>query len=158
MNDTHPGEDQLIAFALDELEGEDRARVESHLGTCEACNGTVMALRGAVDGLRTAPRPEPPARVLVDLLATQATTTADRPAPWWRRTSLPRWALHPLPAAAVMTVLVLLSFWAGRLSVHAPATSGAGGAARADSSSVIFRALPDLPEIPFEPAVTIENS
>ncbi len=158
MNETHPGEDRLIAFSLDELEGEDQVRVESHLGTCAACHDQVVTLRGAVDGLRAAPRPEPPARVLVDLLETQAATTTGRPAPWWRRGITTRRALSPIPAAAMMTLLILSSFWAGRWSVRSPAPTGHGGAARADSSAVIFRTLPDLPQIPFEPAVTIENS
>ena len=158
MNEAHHGEDQLIAFALGELEETESALVESHLTSCAHCRETVASLSGAIDAVRHAPPPEPPASTLVELLAGQGNTVRHQRRSWWRLTTPARWLPASLPAAATVAVLLLASFWAGRLSVSTPAPSHPAAASRADSSAVFTRPLPEAPRIPFESTVMIENS
>ncbi len=71
------GED-LALYALNALEGEDRARLESHLATCAACRLELEQLRGdgALLALATM-GPKPPARAKQRLMAAVA---KERPA------------------------------------------------------------------------------
>src|SRR5271170_7478825 len=68
--------DDLALYALDELRGEDRARVDEHLATCAACRLELEQLRGdtALLALSTAgPRPPQRARQrLLDAVAREA--------------------------------------------------------------------------------------
>lgn len=96
-------------FAVDLLDGEDRARVCAHLETCQPCRSEVAALTEAAEEiLLLGPEVDPPAdfasRVVerVEQLVTNDAAPHRRRRPRWH---LPRRAL----AAAAVLVLVMLA-------------------------------------------------
>src|SRR5215469_13650689 len=75
------GED-LVLYALNALEGEDRAKVEQHLASCSECRLELEHLRGdgALLALSTS-GPKPPARArarLLETIATESKTATSR--------------------------------------------------------------------------------
>jgi anti-sigma factor RsiW len=81
----HLDDDKLIGIALDELDPRDRTDAEAHAGSCPFCAAAIERLRGAIEGFRSAPLPDPPARVLLQLLGVQAGMHAPaRVRAWWR--------------------------------------------------------------------------
>jgi hypothetical protein len=46
---THVGEEQLIAFVLDDVEPAERGGIEAHLGACETCRAEAAALRTTLE-------------------------------------------------------------------------------------------------------------
>ncbi len=111
MSEHHVVEDVLIAYVLDELDPAGRTEVESHAAACPACGETIRAMEGAIARFRESALPDPPARVLMQLLETQAgNRRPSRVRPWWR---------SPIPAAAavfVQTAIFLTGFWVGHHS------------------------------------------
>jgi anti-sigma factor RsiW len=174
---------------LDEFEESERAGVEAHLAECPRCAGVVRTLADAMSGYRESTRQEAPARILVDLIEAQAATleategirqaaeashdeaAASRTARGAAypgvlttpRSLFQRWVLSlapPVVVAALLLVLFLTGFWAGRRSVpepiapaaptHSPVTSSTD----ARVATVIRHPLPDPPRIPFQPALS----
>jgi anti-sigma-K factor RskA len=125
------------AYAMDALDGPDRARFEQHLGRCEECTREVAGLREATARLAAAAAARPPAALREPLLARTARTrqlppvatgapvagARRRPAPGRAthrfRPRVPRLALALAGAAA----LVVAAIWAGGLAVR-PAQPG----------------------------------
>jgi len=131
----HPSDEQLIAFALDDLDGAARDEVARHRSTCVRCDGVLTLLARGLDAYRDAPLPAPPAEGLVRLLDAQARAARPAPRPLRRPAA---W----LAAAAVLVAVFVGGFWAGR---HAPL------AARPDEA--LARPLPPPPAVAFHAAV-----
>lgn len=139
MNEHHIVEDVLVAYLLDELDPAGRRDVEAHIATCATCRETIRAMEEAIAGYSKSALPNPPARVLMQLLETQARGRRRFGArPWWR---------SPIPAAAavfVQTAIFLTGFWVGHHSAPASGTAGiAGGGLRGGS-------LPPAPQVAFQ--------
>jgi len=143
MNDTrHPGDDVLVAFALDETPARERAAIETHLDGCETCRGIVLRLHAALEAYRTVKPPEAPAHVLADLLEAQAAARAPRPG--WR----PRLRLVFVTAGLIALAGIFASgFWIGRST--APAGTPATAAAEKGGTAPGARPLPERPAIEF---------
>lgn len=150
MNAIHPDDDTLVACALDELEARDRAAIEAHLAVCETCRGIEGRMRAALDAYRMSEPAEAPARVLADLLETQAALRARR-AGWSRR-------LRPVFVTAALVVFAGIfasGFWMGRSTAPAPAVAAApvkAGMNRAPEP----RPLPARPAIDFRTEPPLE--
>jgi anti-sigma-K factor RskA len=106
------GED-LVLYALNALEGEDRVKVEKHLASCNECRLELEQLRGdgALLALSTS-GPKPPARArarLLETIATESKTPISR-ANDSREMGHPRsrWAWFGWASAAAMVVLAAL--------------------------------------------------
>jgi anti-sigma-K factor RskA len=91
------------AYALDALDGTDRARFERHLARCEVCVQEVRGLAETAALLGTAAAVAPPQRMRAHVLAA-ATRTSQHPPPAAER-PVRRW----LPRLAVMTAAVALA-------------------------------------------------
>jgi anti-sigma factor RsiW len=139
MSEHHILEDVLIAYLLDELAAADRTEVESHAAACATCGETIRTMEEAIARFRVAALPDPPARVLMQLLETQAENRRpSRVRPWWR---------SPIPAAAavfVQTAIFLTGFWVGH---HSAPASGAAGFA---DEELRGGSLPPAPHVAFQ--------
>jgi anti-sigma factor RsiW len=148
MSTDHPTDDQLIALALDELDGPpaERRRLTAHVAACPGCRSLVAGLERALETYGGASPPAAPAEILVELLGAQAAARAARALGPPHRHWLWRW--RPMSAAALLVLIGLLSFWAGRRS--------AGTASRPPTQTsterVLERPLPEPPAIPFRTA------
>lgn len=144
MTTPHPGDDRLIDYALAELQAGDRGSVETHLEQCNDCRKVVATLSTIVQSAQVAHPPEPPARLLVDLLQAQADA---RSGPSPRITGSNRFATA---AAAVVLIGVIFAggFFTGRQATtpSSPVRSGV------DTLRVVRPPLPEPPEIPFQTA------
>lgn len=148
MKVTHREDDRLIAYVLDELEESERKAVQVHLAQCRTCSEVVASLMGAMEAFRATPRPHAPAQILVDLLETQAEASARVPSrSWWR---LP---FRVAAAVAVVALLFLTGFWAGRLTAPPPSPP----APVFQSGPAVHSPLPEPPEIPFQTALAHGN-
>ena len=95
----HPSE--LLAGYVDgTLSEAERAVVDTHLSTCEACPREVADARRAREALRALPRPSAPPGLAHEALAAAATTPT--PASRWNRAA-------GLAAAAVLVILVAVA-------------------------------------------------
>ena len=111
MNDSHPGQDRLDAYLLDELDATEREAIGAHLRGCESCRKAVAAMERALAAYRNAGPDEAPARVLDGLLATQGARAPRRIAE--ARSGFRR--PGSLLAASVAAVAIFLSgFWLGQ--------------------------------------------
>jgi hypothetical protein len=107
----------LPDMAADVCEEDDRAAVEAHLSTCEACRAELESLRSAVAILSGAPPLlDPPSSLRDRVLAIPGTDEAPagaprrsrpRPAPRARRRRRPIWA--PLAAGLAVAALALVA-------------------------------------------------
>jgi len=122
MSEQHLVDDVLIAYLLDELDPSDRRDVESHVAACAACGETIRRMDAAMARFRESALPDPPARVLMQLIEAQARNRKSSWArPWWR---------SPIPAAAavfIQTAIFLTGFWIGHHSAPAPGSSKIDG-------------------------------
>jgi anti-sigma factor RsiW len=73
--------DEAVAFALDDLDGEVRARMVAHLDACPACRREVASLAATLDRMTAATGPVPPSREFVARVLTAAGATEETPAP-----------------------------------------------------------------------------
>jgi len=148
MKDLHPGDDRLIAYALDELEGPERSNIEAHLHGCGVCRSVIASLAGALEAFRASPGTDPPADVLVELVEAQTSAR--------ERRSLGRWVFGPAAAMAVAVLLAavfLAGFLSGRYTAPVSGPVSPGGARNA----VIGHPLPEPPHIPFQAAPVAER-
>ncbi len=86
----------LVAYLYDEVDAQDRQRVDEHLGHCAACAGEVAALSGVRTGLT---QWAPPEAELGFTIIRREPATVLRPVQWWN--TAPVWA------QAVAAILVL---------------------------------------------------
>ena len=102
--------DNLVDYIYQELDAEELARIEGHLGECEACARELQAFERTRELMQQLPQPEPSASVTESLLreAGRAARAGAQPGPWERvRMGLRGLVAHPAMAAAVAVVLVL---------------------------------------------------
>jgi anti-sigma factor RsiW len=139
MSEHHIVEDVLIAYLLDELDPASRAEVVSHAAACATCGETIRAMEKAIAGYSESALPDPPARVLMQLLEAQGEhRRPSRIRPWWR---------SPIPAAAavfVQTAIFLTGFWVGHQSAPTSRTVGIDGEGVREGS------LPPAPQVAFQ--------
>jgi len=137
------GED-LALYALNALDGEDRAKLERHLASCADCRGELEALRGdgALLALSTM-GPKPPARSRQRLLNAVAAEANVIPASRMRQSQeiggpvRSWWGWGGWAAAAAAIVLAVL-FWQENTALKQSLT------AMSDRSSQTARELDDL--------------
>src|SRR5260370_15720102 len=95
--------EDLALYALDAIEGAERATLEKHLEECASCRRELEQLRGDAALLAlSASGPRPPARAqtrLMDAIAKEPKGQMLKPRPQW-------WAALGWAAAAAMIVLV----------------------------------------------------
>ena len=99
------------AYALDAIDGPDRARFERHLARCPACTAELRELREATARLAGAAAADPPADLIEHVVAAAARTRqqpppaarppARRPGPGRPRRAAPRWVAAGLAAAVL---------------------------------------------------------
>lgn len=101
--------DDLALYALNALEGEDRASLEKHLATCPDCRRELEQLRadGALLALSTT-GPKPPARSRQRLLDAVAKEAAVHPRSATQRPRSAIWGWLGWAAAAVAIVIAVL--------------------------------------------------
>ncbi len=81
-NDCRNIEPLLAAYALDSLEGEERAQVDGHLPACPDCRARLAEYRAVADGLLMAvPGSAPPARLRQALVDRTGQSTDPKSAP-----------------------------------------------------------------------------
>jgi anti-sigma-K factor RskA len=102
----------LAAYALDSLEGTDRARVEAHLPSCAGCRASLSDYRAVADGLlMSVPEVAPPPAIRQALLQAMgkpvAADSRSRRSPGERFPAW-RWALGLGVAGVLVANLVLL--------------------------------------------------
>jgi anti-sigma factor RsiW len=170
MTNAHPPEDRLIAMVLDELAGDERDAIEAHVGDCDACREIVLGLRRVLDGYRAAPESDAPASVLVELLEAQAaesgTATHDQsPARHLEgahvvtgRTGLRQWLVSPLPAAALLVLLLAGAFWIGRSTAPVDQHTASTPPSSVHGLTVELGDLPELPQIPFQVVAVFDST
>ena len=100
------------AYALDAIDGPDRARFERHLARCPACTAELRELREATARLAGAAAADPPADLIEQVVAAAARTRqlppaaarppARRPGPGRLRRAAPRWVAAGLAAAVLV--------------------------------------------------------
>jgi anti-sigma-K factor RskA len=111
-------DDLIAAHALDSLEPDEAARVETHLADCTACRAKLREMEAVAGALAyAAPRAAPPPELRTRLLAAIEPTVAAQPEPpaeqrarpaaarrgWWPRLSA---VAVPALAAAVVALVV----------------------------------------------------
>jgi len=113
MSGNHPGDDRLVALALDDLDAPERDEVERHVVACDGCRRTLDTLRRVLHAYRTAPDPPPPAAGLVRLLEAQAAR---------RRGARPSFGARPVLALAAAAMLLAFAggYWAGQRQPRPP--------------------------------------
>jgi anti-sigma factor RsiW len=147
MNDRHPTEDELIAWALDDLAAADREEVAAHFAGCPQCRELAQGLQAALRSYRTSRRPEDaPTRILADLLAAQA-----RHVRGGGRWSTLRRLAPALAAAALLGVVFLTGFWMGSRSEGPPIAPQ-----RDEAGSALRSPLPDPPRVDFQATPPLE--
>ncbi|HSK08775.1 MAG TPA: zf-HC2 domain-containing protein [Vicinamibacterales bacterium] len=120
----HPTEERLLLHHYGDVEGPERAAIDEHLRTCQACRDRLAALARTLAAVRPLPVPERPADYgsqvwarLQPKLAGQRRAkpllwgAASAGLPWWRGGTFP---LDRLAYAAGVAVLVVAAFVAGR--------------------------------------------
>jgi anti-sigma factor RsiW len=149
MSTMHPGEDELIAYALGEMDPRERAGIEAHLGACEGCRELARRLGAALAAYRSSESREAPARVLADLLEAQAELRPGRGARGWR--------LQPILVAAALVVVAGIfasGYWMGRDAARVTgSTAPAVGSPRGGPPA---RPLPERPAIEFRSEPPLE--
>jgi anti-sigma-K factor RskA len=101
--DEHSWEQQLPAYALGALDGEEARVLEAHLGECERCRERLRWLQPAVDVIPASveqlqPRPELKA-ALMEAVRGESAETSESRRPWWRGARMV--SLRPALALAV---------------------------------------------------------
>jgi hypothetical protein len=158
----HPDHEQLAAFQAGDGDRRQRADVEAHLAGCPSCAEMVASVEQARSRLALLEEPAlPPGlhdRLAAAVEGEAAQTTADGPAPWYRRRPAERPHARPTPwyrrpvawgaAAALLLAALVVPFLdrsGGNLTTagggggadSAQEAANAGGAAGADSLPLI---------------------
>lgn len=94
---------EISAFLDGALAVEDRARVDAHLSSCEACSRELAALRHMKLVLSTAPRKTLPADLALTLERRFVSA-----APWWRTAAKPGFWI---PAGAASAAVLAVGLW-----------------------------------------------
>lgn len=97
----------LALYIYDELRGDERAAVETHLASCETCRKAMEQARDLMDLLRGQPVAEPAPDLLVHCRQ-RLEESLDREQMGWRalvRAWLPLAAAHPARAATALTLV-----------------------------------------------------
>lgn len=133
MKPNHPSDDHLIAYSLEEIESELHDSIAAHVAGCEVCTQTVSSLTQALEAFRSEALPPTSADTLVSLLEAQAAHTSRRRSLW---SSINPFRL--VPALALLAVLFLAGFVAGRGSLFPPMGSR-GDSAQLPASQNLHR-------------------
>jgi hypothetical protein len=149
---THITEEQLVAFALDDVEAGTRAAVEAHVETCAACHASLDEIRATLDHAAAIEIPERgddygasvwqsiesrldesqlSATSHVGTSALQHGTLAHRHSGTSARLAV---RLAPWLAAAAALLLVVGAYWLGRRNAEMDGASQAPTTAQAPSS------------------------
>lgn len=114
MNESHDDprwEDEIAAYALDALAGDERASVEAHLAGCDRCRRQLQWFEPAVRALPEAvPQVDPPRRLRRRLMREVRADAAASAAASENRRSRLRWLppwLSPVAATAVLAAVVV---------------------------------------------------
>lgn len=147
MNE-HLSDDELILHFYGETDRADEARVESHLASCAECrlaNDRLRRVMTLVDSAAPAEAPEGFERVMWAKLEPQiahqghGTHQGHRRHRWLRSIFwMPQWAL-----AGGVAALLVVAFWAGRISNVAPTAVPSNAVAAVEPSRVLQTAVGD---------------
>jgi len=131
--------EDLALYALDALQGEDRARVDGHLAECAACRRELEQLRGDTALLAlsaTGPRPPQRARQrLLDAVAREPREprlVASTPRSWW---GILGWA------AAAAVIVFAFSLWRQNSVLQATLASVSSQAAKSERETEELRKI-----------------
>jgi anti-sigma factor RsiW len=141
MSEHHPADDNLVAYALDEVGAAEREEIASHLAECKPCAAVVRRLGSIIETYRTSTDAGAPPGILAELMEAQSAARERMATPWWRLKPV-----YAAAAAAGIAVLFLSGFLAGRISAPTPAVPGA----HPETQIAIPRPLPDPPVIDFQ--------
>jgi hypothetical protein len=140
----HPDDDELVAYALKDLDAPECDAMATHIATCRTCGERVRTLLQIVESSAADPEPVAPEQVLGELLCRAAESRRDV---WRWRNQL----LRPVPSAIAAIVALLcfaVGFYQGRSA--SPSAHGTRDTARPASES--RGPLPTPPMVPFETA------
>ena len=117
---THITEEQLVAYALDDVEAGTRAAVEAHVDACPECRTSLEEIRATLDASARIDIPERGddygAKVW-DAIESRLSESSHISTPALRHgTPVPRLSLRPAPwlAAAAVVALAVGAYWLGR--------------------------------------------
>jgi anti-sigma factor RsiW len=123
--------ERLVALVLDDLEGEKRAAVESHVAGCPSCARRIAQLRRTLDVIGALPEAEsrPVAMDRLRAEIAKAEAYAEQPHSILPRRPVRRWRwAFPMAAAAALAVACLHYGVAVRVGQFEIALGGKGGA------------------------------
>jgi|SRR5580658_3823370 hypothetical protein len=124
LNERHLNEEQFVLYYYGEdapgVDGSVQERVERHLGECETCRAAYQTLQRVLNSVDSLPVPERGAEY-----ESQVWRAVERQLPRRRRSFVSRWVApiyqtsgwKPISAAAVMALVVMVAFLAGRGSL-----------------------------------------
>jgi hypothetical protein len=132
---THIGEEQLVAYALDDAEGT-RIAIETHLASCAACRAELEELRRVLLAAAELDAPQRPPGYGADVWA-----RLEPRLPGKARSRHVAW--RPWLAAAAVLLLAIGAFLAGRWSrpTEVPARMANAGRPSPDASSIRERVV-----------------
>jgi hypothetical protein len=116
----HPSEEQLIAYQDGEVSG--RETVATHLRECAECRAEVERIAQMLAGYKALPVPDPGEGFGRRVWQQIAPRLEEKRGHWWDFFLEPRRLL----LGALVAVLLLVAFQAGRITKH-PVTGGSGG-------------------------------
>jgi hypothetical protein len=126
----HSTEEELFAYREGEMKGRDA--IAAHLHECGECRAELERIEEVFTSLNALPAPDPGPEYGTKVWRQIANRLPERCASWWQGLFMPR-RLMALGAAAA---LLVLAFWAGRISKPT-----AGGGDIADAGKVRERVL-----------------
>jgi hypothetical protein len=115
LNEKHLNEEQFVLYYYGEDASGIQESVEEHLGECESCRTAYQTLQRVLNSVDSLPVPERGAEY-----EGQVWRAVERELPRRRQSFVSRWvsprslAWKPLAAAAVMALVVIAAFFAGR--------------------------------------------
>ena len=97
--------ENLSAYALGALEGEELRALEAHLQTCDSCQAELIEYRAVSDGLLTALPPRAPSAALRKRLQAQLPSSQKRTQPRFA------WSFGQLALGGALALLVLINLF-----------------------------------------------